>query len=169
MKRANIILIGMPAAGKSTVGRLLATRLQRTFVDTDQLMEQRCGKSLAALMAEVGLTGFRAVEEQTLLEVNASDAVIATGGSAVYSEPGMRALSRQGKVIFLNCALEVLASRVGSPRARGMVIAPGQSLADLYRERLPLYMRYADLQIDYRTEAPEEVARQILAALTRRE
>ncbi|ABI56266.1 shikimate kinase [Alkalilimnicola ehrlichii MLHE-1] len=163
----SLILIGMPAAGKSTVGRRLAARLQRPFIDTDAVMEARCGQSLQALMAERGVEGFRAAEARVLCDLQpAEPAVIATGGSVVYAARGMAALRRLGTVVFLDCPVAVLAHRVGDPVARGMVIAAGQSLAALHRERLPLYRRYADHTIACDDDPPEVVAGRVLRVLS---
>mgnify|MGYP001116934469 CR=1 FL=1 len=165
MRYENLVLIGMPAAGKTTVGRLLAQALGLEFLDTDELIERVNGKKLHEIIAERGLAGFRATEEAALLGLDVKRTLIATGGSVIYSEPGMRALRRLGPVAFLNCPLPVLSRRVGDPTARGMVIAPGQSFAELYEERLPLYRRYADVEIDCDELPPEVVARRVRAAL----
>ncbi|MCC5809729.1 MAG: shikimate kinase [Ectothiorhodospiraceae bacterium] len=165
MTASSLILIGMPASGKTTIGRRLAGRLGYAFIDTDRLLEQETGLTLPALMQQAGLVGFRQAEERTLLAVRADRAVIATGGSAVYSEPGMAALSRLGPRIFLHCPLEALAARVGDPAARGMLIAPGQSFDALFQERLPLYRRHADIEIATAGLGPEEVTDSILRRL----
>jgi shikimate kinase len=165
MANAKLILIGMPGAGKSTVGRLLADRLQRPFLDTDTLIEARHGLRLSELIAQRGLGGFRQAEEAVLLGLSAQQAVIATGGSVVYSAAGMAALRRLGVVVFLHCPLAVLAARIGDPAARGMVIEPGQSFEALYRQRLPLYRQYADVEIDCGDEPPPIVAERVLASV----
>jgi shikimate kinase len=165
MASSNLILIGMPGAGKSTVGRLLAERLQRPFLDTDALIEASHGLRLPELIAQRGLGGFRQAEEAVLVGLSAQEAVIATGGSVVYSEVGMATLRRLGVVVFLHCPLAVLAARVGDPAARGMVIEPDQSFEALYRQRLPLYRRYADVEIDCGDEPPATVAERVLAAV----
>lgn len=160
----NIVLIGMPASGKSTVGRLLAERLRRPFVDTDTVLEQRHGVSLADLLQTCGLDGFVAREEQAVLELDVRGAVIATGGSVVYGERGMAALREHGTVVLIDCPLQVLARRLGDPAARGMVIAPGQTLEELLQERLPLYRRYADITVVCDAE-PEVVVEEVIEAL----
>lgn len=162
---SNIVLIGMPAAGKSAVGKRLAVRLGRPFIDTDDVIEQEHGKSLARLLRERGLDGFIALEQRTLIALDARDAVIATGGSVVYAEQGMQALRRHGRLVFLDCPLELLASRVGDPAARGMVIDPDQTLAQLYAERLPLYRRYADLTVSCEGDV-EQVTAAVAAAVS---
>lgn len=165
MTTRNLILIGMPAAGKTTVGMQLAARLKRPFVDTDRVLEERTGVDLAALMAARGLDGFRQAEEQMLLGLTAAGSVIATGGSVVYSEPGMHALQALGPLIFLHCSPESLAARVGDPALRGMLIAPGQSFQALFSERLPLYRRYADIEISTTHCTPGQVVELIMARL----
>lgn len=166
MSKSNLVLIGMPAAGKSTVGRLLAARLDRPFLDTDALIEASYGMRLSQLIAERGLEGFRQAEEATLMALEAQDAVIATGGSVVYSERGMAALRDLGLVVFLHCPLSVLAARVGDPAARGMVIEPGQSFAELYGQRLPLYRRHADVEVTCSDLPPQGVAERVLKAVS---
>lgn len=163
MNRSNLVLIGMPAAGKSTVGRLLATRLARPFVDTDAVLAARTGRALPELMRREGLSGFRQREEEAVLALTDERAVIATGGSVVYSAPAMQRLRERGWVVFLDVPLAELSVRVGDPRARGMVIAPGQSFAELFAERRPLYRRYADVCIDCSGLAPAAVAERVLA------
>lgn len=148
----NIVLIGMPASGKSTVGRLLAERLRRPFVDTDAVLEQRHGMPLAELLQACGAAGFVAREEQAL------DVEVVYGGRA------MSALREHGIVVLIDCPLPVLARRLGDPAARGMVIAPGQTLEELLQERLPLYRRYADITVGCDAE-PEAVVEEVIEAL----
>ncbi len=165
MTTSNLVLIGMPAAGKTTVGKQLAARLRRPFIDTDRVLEERTGIDLAALMAAGGPEGFRQAEEQMLLGLTAAGSVIATGGSVVYSEPGMHALRALGPLIFLHCPVESLAARVGDPALRGMLVAPDQSFEALFSERLPLYRRYADIEISTAHCTPGQVVELIMARL----
>lgn len=165
MRNQNLVLIGMPAAGKTTVGGLLAQALGLDFLDTDELVERLHGKRLHEIIAERGLAGFRAAEEEALLGLRVEHTLVATGGSVIYGDAGMQALRRLGPVVFLNCPLPVLARRVGDPTARGMVIAPGQSFAELYAERLPLYRRYADVEIACDELPPAVVAQRVREAL----
>lgn len=158
----------MPAAGKTTVGRWLAEHFRSPFIDTDEVIESLHGKRLYQIIEERGLAGFRRAEEEALLGLDVHDTVIATGGSVVYSDAGMRALRAGGVVVFLNTPLDVLSRRVGDPTARGMVIGPGQSFAELFAERQPLYRRYSDLEIACDDAPPEDVVERVLAALASR-
>ena len=164
-KRPNVVLIGMPGAGKSTVGVVLAKRLGLAFIDTDVLLQARQGRRLQALIDSGGLAAFRRLEEELLLDLEAAGTVIATGGSAVYSEAGMAALGRRGTVVFLDLPLAELTARVRDMDSRGMVIDPGQSFAELFRQRLPLYRRHAVLTIDGRNKSVEEMAAEIVSRL----
>jgi shikimate kinase len=165
MSISNIILIGMPGAGKSTVGMILAGRLGLNFLDTDVVIQTRQGRSLQDIIDSEGLAAFRRTEERTLLELDGGGRVIATGGSAIYSEEGMAGLKRNGTVVFLNLPLHELRRRIKDMDTRGMVIDPGESFAELYRKRLPLYRRHADMTIDCRGKSAEEIAGEIAAIL----
>jgi shikimate kinase len=143
----NLILIGMPAVGKSTLGVLLAKRLALDFIDTDLLLQRRMGLRLHQMINLKGLHSFRAAEEQTLLALDCRSTVIATGGSVIYSSPGMAHLAQLGRLVYLEISLEQLIRRMDDCGQRGVVMAPGQSFADLYAERTPLYSRYADFQV----------------------
>jgi shikimate kinase len=161
----NLILIGMPGAGKSTIGVLLARYANREFLDTDLLLEAREGRSLQQIVDQDGYLGMRAAEARLIRSLNCRNQVIATGGSVVYSEPAMRHLHSLGRIIFLYLSLEDLLPRLNDLDTRGLVRRPGQSLADLYTERLPLYQRYAELTIDCRGFTPEQVVRTICSRL----
>jgi len=144
----NVVLIGMPGAGKSTCGVLLAKVTGRPFIDTDVWIQSLEGCRLQEIIDGRGLAAMRAVEEQRVLELDVRGHVVATGGSVVYSEPAMRHLKEAGEVVFLQVGVGVLHERLGDAAERGIVRAPGQSFDDLYAERLPLYRRYADHTID---------------------
>ena len=143
----NIILIGMPGAGKSTVGVLLAKRLGYNFVDTDLLLQAQQKARLQEIIAAVGLEGFKAVEEEVLCGLVTSHSVIATGGSAVYSERAMARLKKLGQTVFIDIPLQELLGRVNDMDSRGLVIGPDESYEHLYTERQPLYRHYADVTI----------------------
>ena len=144
----NIILIGMPGAGKSTVGVVLAKRLGYGFLDSDLLIQEKEGKLLYQLIEEQGEAGFLLLENHINASVQASKTVIATGGSAVYGREAMKHFGEIGVVVYLKLAYEELEKRLGNLHRRGVVLKPGFSLADLYEERVPLYEKYADLIVE---------------------
>ena len=165
MTESNVVLIGMPGAGKSTVGVLLAKRLGLDFLDTDVLLQARQGRRLQQILDSEGLATFRRLEEEILLGLAVRGTVIATGGSVVYSAPGMAALQRNATLVFLDVPLGELRRRIADMGARGMVIAPGQSFDDLYAKRLPLYRRYADLTVNGADKTVENLVAEIAAHL----
>lgn len=143
-----IILIGMPGAGKTTVGQRLAERSNRTFVDTDWLIEKQTGRTLQDIVDSDGYMHLRQIEEQVLLDLNCQQAtVISTGGSAVYSDTAMQHLRTIGHVCFLQLPLVSIEQRIHNFSSRGLAKADGQSLASLYEERHTLYRLYADQEI----------------------
>jgi len=163
----NIVLIGMPGSGKSTVGVILAKRLSRGFVDTDLLIQTAQGRSLQTIVDSDGYLVLRSIEEQILLELDCSNQVIATGGSAAYSQPAMTHLKRGGILVFLHADLETLHQRVQDFSARGLAKAPEQSLDDLFRERISLYSTYADITIDSCHLTHEQVCARIIEQIIR--
>ena len=162
----NIILIGMPGAGKSTVGRILARRLDMTFVDTDDLIEARFGP-LQDIIDRDGLDVFYRAEETVLTDLIVSESVVATGGSAVYSPAAMENLSKLGPIVWLKASLESLAPRVGAMAGRGVARRRDQSLADLLAEREPLYQQYTRVTVDTDSNTGDEAAMKIADALQR--
>ncbi|WP_227519933.1 shikimate kinase [Mangrovitalea sediminis] len=163
----NLILIGMPGAGKSTIGVLLAKRLGLGFVDTDVLIQTREGRTLQDIVNSDGPAALRQIEEQVLADLKVTRTVIATGGSAVYSAKAMSALAESGIIVNLHVPLPVLEQRISNHDTRGLVRQPGQSIADLYQERVPLYARYADISIEVDNERPDQVVEQIVGAISR--
>lgn len=157
----NVILIGMPGAGKSTIGVLLAKQLGLDFVDTDLLLQRQERLRLQQLITLKGLHSFRKAEEQMLLSLNCASTVIATGGSVIYSEPGMAHLKNLGRRIYLDISLPQLTQRIADMGERGILMAVGQSFADLYAERAPLYRCYADTKIQIDDLGVEEVLQKI--------
>lgn len=143
----NLVLIGMPGVGKSTLGVLLAKELAAPFVDTDLLIQAAYGKRLQEIILEKGLAGFRAIEEAMVCSLSVSGTVIATGGSVVYSTKAMEHLKAHGVVIWLDLSCSLLEKRLGDLDARGVVRVPGQSLEELYEERKPLYAQHAHAHI----------------------
>lgn len=161
----NLILIGMPGAGKSTVGVLLAKRLGVAFLDTDILMQTGEGCFLQETIAAYGIDGFRRIEERYLLSVLPDCGVVATGGSAVYSERAMDHLRSLGPAVFLQLGLADLNDRLGNLDRRGVLRMPGQSIDMLYSERLPLYQRYADITVSTAGVTPDQVVTAVLRQL----
>ena len=144
----SIILIGMPSCGKSTLGVLLAKKLGYRFIDSDLLIQEREGKLLHEIISEGGNDCFLEIEEQVNASITDEKAVIATGGSVVYSEPAMENLKKLGKVVYLKLPFEEMCRRLGDYSHRGVVLKKGSTLADMYAERAPLYEKYADLTVD---------------------
>lgn len=142
-----ITFIGMPGCGKSCMGRAMAGKLKMKLIDSDKLIEKRCGKKLQELIDELGVEEFRRIEEETLLSIEGDNLIISTGGSAVYSKAGMTHLKEIGKVFYLFCSYETVRERIGDFSKRGIVLKPGQTIKDLYDERAPLYKGYADVTI----------------------
>ncbi len=144
MDGGNLVLIGMPSAGKSTVGVLAAKEFGMDFLDTDILVQARQGKRLQALIDQDGLAAFLHMEEAAILSLHAGNTVIATGGSVVYSSAAMAHLRRLGTVVWLEVDLGEIKRRLGDAAARGIAMRPGQTLSELYLERNLLYAAYAD-------------------------
>lgn len=143
----SIILIGMPSCGKSTLGVLLAKKLGYEFVDSDLLIQKKHGKLLHELIEQQGNDAFLALEAETNCSIEARDAVIATGGSAVYSQAAMEHLSTLGKIVYIQISYEEMEARLGDYAHRGVIMPAGYTLQDLYRERNALYQRYADVTV----------------------
>lgn len=148
MKPQSVILIGMPGAGKSTIGVMLAKELAKDFIDTDVLIQVREGKTLQEIMDESDYLNLRRIEEEVLLETNLPNHVIATGGSVVYGDAGMQHMKKYGPVVFLNVSLPELTRRIHNYESRGIARRPDQSFQDVFDERNKLYRRYADIVID---------------------
>lgn len=148
MKKDNITLIGMPGAGKSTVGIVLAKVLGMDFLDCDLLIQKRERKLLWEIIAERGNDGFALVEEEVNSSIDAEYTIIATGGSAVYSEKAMEHLRSISTVVYLQVSCEELHRRLGDLKNRGVTIKVGQTLEDLYEERRVLYEKYADITVN---------------------
>ena len=160
-----VVLIGMPGAGKSTVGVLVAKQLGLGFVDTDILIQERAGRRLQKILDEAGYQELRRLEEEAILALEPGGAVIATGGSAVYSERAMRHLGELGRIVYLKAGCGLLATRIDDYERRGIANPGGQCFEDIYRERTPLYERCADAVVAVEGLTHEEVARAVLAAI----
>ena len=148
MEGKNITLIGMPGSGKSTVGVLLAKTLGYRFLDADLLIQQREGALLQDILDQRGVEGFLDVEEDVIRSLDCTGTVIAPGGSAVCREGAARRLKELGLVVYLHVPLAELERRISNITTRGIAMAPGQTLADVYASREPLYRKYADLTVD---------------------
>lgn len=166
----NIVLIGMPGAGKSTLGVVLAKILNYDFLDADLVIQNKHGKTLQTLINEYGPQGFLDVENQDLQEINVHRTIVATGGSAVYSDRAMEHLRSIGTVVYLRISYDELANRLGDLQERGVVMkgGMGMSLADLYKERLPLYEKWADITVDVEKTSITKAAKKVVAALHER-
>lgn len=158
----NIVLTGMPGAGKSTVGVVLAKVLGYEFIDSDLVIQKEDGRLLKDIIEQEGNEGFLAIEERINSGINASHAVIATGGSAVYGEKAMKHFAETGTVVYLKASYETVASRLSNLHGRGVAIRQGQTLLDLYNERAVLYERYSDFDIDIDGLSIEETVAAIL-------
>ena len=143
----NIILIGMPGAGKSTVGVILAKALGYDFLDTDLLISRQTGQTLQNILNTYGIKFFLRAEEDAALSTNCHNTIIATGGSMVLSKKAMLHLKKDAVTVFLDVPLFKLRRRLYNMKTRGIVIGKNQTLDDIYRERLPLYQKYADFTV----------------------
>ena len=157
----NIILIGMPGAGKSTVGVVLAKKMGYRFLDSDLVIQEREGKLLHELIRELGSGGFLQLENEINASIRTDRSVIATGGSTVYGREAMEHFRQMGTVVYLSLPCDEIEKRLGDLNERGVVLAPGQTLRDLYRERVPLYESYAHRTIDCSNKSIREIVAEI--------
>ena len=165
-RHTNLVLIGMPGSGKSTVGVLLAKKTSRDFIDTDVIIQTSQQRTLQDIVDRDGYRTLRKIEETVLLDLSLTNHVIATGGSAVYSDQAMKHLSDNGVVIFLDVTMATLQSRVHDFATRGIAKRPDQSLTDLFEERFALYTRYADITIATDSFTHEQVCGEIIRHAT---
>lgn len=161
MKKNNIVLIGMPGAGKSTVGVVLAKKMGRRFLDSDLLIQEQTGKLLHEIIKEKGLDGFLAVEDGVNASIETRNSIIATGGSVVYGQKAMEHLRDIGRIVYLSLSYESIEKRLGDLNERGVALKEGQTLQSLYDERIPLYERYADTVIDCEDKSIREIVESI--------
>ncbi len=147
-EKSNIILIGMPGAGKSTVGVVLAKKRGCRFLDSDLLIQEKYNALLHELISKYGAEEFQRMEEKVNASICADRTVIATGGSAVYGAAAMEHLKRIGTVVYLKLSCDTIRERLGDLNERGVILREGQTLEDLYEERVPLYEKYADIVLD---------------------
>jgi shikimate kinase len=165
MKKSNIILIGMPGSGKSTVGVILAKLTAKRFLDTDILIQNRAKASLQDIIDQEGHMALRRIEEEVLLSIRCENHVIATGGSAAYSTPAMVHLKTRGISVFLKADLQTLKNRIHNYETRGLAKRPEQSFQDLFTERQQLYNRYSDIVISCSAVSQDQVAKAIAEQL----
>ena len=162
----NVVLIGMPGSGKSTVGVVLAKKLGYRFLDSDLVIQETCGKLLYQLIDEKGEAGFLMLENEINASIIADHTVIATGGSAVYGKDAMSHFCKMGQIVYLKLPYEELKERLGDLHERGVVLKEGYTLLDLYEERVPLYERYAGLVIECSGKSIRQVVEEIAAQIT---
>ncbi len=165
MRKNNIVLIGMPGAGKSTVGVVLAKKLGYRFVDSDLVIQEQYGKLLHELIQEHGVEGFWKLENDVNASLNQRRSVIATGGSVIYGSEAMEHLREIGTVVYLRLPYEEVVERLGDLNARGVTLMKGQTLRDLYEERIPLYEKYAHRVIDCHEKQLREIVHEAAAVL----
>ena len=165
MRKNNIVLIGMPGAGKSTVGVVLAKKLGYRFVDSDLVIQEQYGKLLHELIQEHGVEGFWKLENDVNASLNQRRSVIATGGSVIYGSEAMEHLREIGTVVYLKLHYEEVVERLGDLNARGVTLMKGQTLRDLYEERIPLYEKYAHRVIDCHEKQLREIVHEAAAVL----
>ena len=144
----NIILIGMPTSGKTTIGTELSEKIGYGYIDSDSVIVARAGKRINEIIEEVGNEKFLDLEAKINRELCASRCVIATGGSVIYRDNAMQELKKKGKIVYLKLSYETIQSRLGDMRKRGVAVKDGFSLLDLYNERVPLYEKYADITVE---------------------
>ncbi|WP_316348872.1 shikimate kinase [Desulfuromonas acetoxidans] len=161
MKKSNITLIGMPGAGKSTIGIILAKNLGMGYIDTDILIQINQQKTLQEILDESDYLNLRRIEEQEILRLNITNQIIATGGSAVYSEKTMAHLKTISTIVFLDVSFDEICRRIHNFDTRGIACAENQTFEDLYQERLQLYRRYAEVTVDGNVMDQDEMAETI--------
>ena len=160
-KRNNVVLIGMPGCGKSTVGVVLAKNLGYRFLDSDICIQEQEERLLHEIITQEGLDGFLTIENRVNASLDVSRHVIATGGSAIYGEEAMRHLGEIGTVVYLKLPYGIIRRRLGNLVKRGVALKDGQTLHDLYRERIPLYEKYADITVDCHKKQIRDIVAEI--------
>ncbi len=167
MKKNNIILIGMPGCGKTTIGTELSEVIGYGYIDSDSVIVAREGKRLNEIIAEVGREAFLDIEGKVNSEIAANRCVIATGGSVIYRDNAMQKLKEMGTVVYLKLPYEIIARRLGDLKKRGVALKEGFTLKDLYDERTPLYEKYADVTVELCGASIAESVQQLVRALNK--
>ena len=155
----------MPGAGKSTLGVLLAKAIGHDFIDTDLVIQRQAGMTLGSYLASRGYEALRQLEAEVICALDHAGTVIATGGSAVYSQAAMQHLRANGRVVYLKCALDVLDQRIASMDERGIAAPSGQTLADVQAERIPLYEQFAEITVGVGSENMDSTLGKIIRHL----
>ena len=161
----NVILIGMPSCGKTTIGTELSKAIGYGYIDSDSVIVARAGKRLKDVMEEIGREGFLDLEAKVNSEISASRCVIATGGSVVYRDNAMQKLKESGRVVYLKLSLKTIENRIGDIKERGVAIKEGLTLQDLYNERAPLYEKYADITVELDGKSIKQSVKAVARAL----
>lgn len=161
----NIVLIGMPSSGKSTVGVILAKTLGMGFLDTDLTIQQREGELLQTLIDKHGMDRFLKMEEEAILSVNPENTVIATGGSAVFGEKAMERLRKSGTVVYLELDYAELERRLHNIKTRGIAAKRGETLLDIYNKRIPIYEKWAQVTVNSVGKTVEETVADIIGKI----
>ena len=158
----NIVLIGMPACGKSVTGVVLAKAMKMKFIDTDLMIQEHAGKSLQEIIDEDGMERFKETERTVLNSIDIKNAVISTGGSAVYYDDAMMHLKENGIIIYIKISLQDVKKRLRNIKTRGVAMGKGQTLDELYAQRIPLYERYADITVTSHRYSMEKTVAQMM-------
>jgi len=161
----NLILIGMPGSGKSTVGVIAAKAMGRSFIDTDLVIQENSSNLLQNIIDSDGIEKFLRFEEEAILSLNCSNCIIATGGSAVYSEKAMMYLKKNGIIVFLDTDTDILCRRLDNIKTRGVAMSRGQTIGDLKEIRDPLYKKYADITLTVKDDTVEAIVETLIKNL----
>lgn len=162
----NVILIGMPSSGKTTVGSELTNALRLKFIDTDQLLKDKHQTLIPLLINEVGIEKFKELENEIYMSLDVTNSVISTGGSVIYSDSAMHHLKEIGTLVYLSLPYEDIEKRIDDPVKRGVVMNEGQTLLELYEERTPLYAKYADITVYCEGKTVSEIVTDIVEKLS---
>ncbi|MCQ4637358.1 shikimate kinase [Anaerovorax odorimutans] len=161
----NLILVGMPACGKSITGVVLAKTMRKNFVDTDLLIQEREQRPLQEIIDTDGISYFKQAEEAVLLQLDADNTVISTGGSAIYYPRAIEHLKKKGRIVYLKVSLKTVEQRLNNIKTRGVAMKKGDTIEDLYKRRVPLYEKYADITIEADDLPVEETVEKIMESV----